>query len=576
MTCKKILRSLTEEKNYHLLFEYIWNENLSESEEKRKNFAFVASELITSSNERMKIAIGINWNILYDYLNAYNDGIISEKIVGFYCKVWISILSNFPTMAVEFIKENRAVDIFIQKCTNMSIVEVIIKVLSLEQEDIKVFDWFNEQDCSIKILSLLDPNQSPNSHYSCTELLNEIINLSESSEISAEQLLAPFKTKASIVKLLQYCQSGSDSFINCICFFSALIKRYSIKSNPQNISSIDLTEFKSTLCDNIDVFVSVLTNQEKKEIPSTTGPIISLGIERLESIRLLSQFLQLSDNEIIQKYQEKEICKIFLSFFFRFPLNNFLHSIIVEAMKIIFTEDQCEPLMKTLFVDLQITHRIIEAQGKNDEIVANGGMRLGYMGHLTLISEEIIKLSNSNRTIVSEVSQWTSEKEWTDYLYQSHKIIQDKNNSVLAGQKPPSIMEMISDEETEAAINDTEKLALFLRQKFVAENNEDVDEVDFGFAEEIEDPEDKYNSNNQSIGLSIPISTGFENILSIPSESDESEEDLSMEDTCKFSSSPISTVQWIADFSNAFPKTMQKPDTTESTFSNTDINKDKE
>ena len=47
-----------------------------------------------------------------------------------------------------------------------------------------------------------------------------------------------------------------------------------------------------------------------------------------------------------------------------------------------------------LFLTGRVTDRIIEGQLKSDEAQARNNMRLGYMGHLTLIAEEVVKFSD--------------------------------------------------------------------------------------------------------------------------------------------------------------------------------------
>ena len=52
---------------------------------------------------------------------------------------------------------------------------------------------------------------------------------------------------------------------------------------------------------------------------------------------------------------------------------------------------------RSLAIDLfetgDITMRIVDGQRKSDEAQLKNKMRLGYMGHLTLIAEEVVKFT---------------------------------------------------------------------------------------------------------------------------------------------------------------------------------------
>lgn len=69
-------------------------------------------------------------------------------------------------------------------------------------------------------------------------------------------------------------------------------------------------------------------------------------------------------------------------------------------------------------------------------------MRLGYMGHLTLIAEEICKFAERHppELIGEEVIQRVTREEWTSYVEGTLTETREKDNAVLGGVRPENAM----------------------------------------------------------------------------------------------------------------------------------------
>ena len=65
-------------------------------------------------------------------------------------------------------------------------------------------------------------------------------------------------------------------------------------------------------------------------------------------------------------------------------------------------------------------------------------MRLGFMGHLTLIAEEVCKFGNRQppETLDQVVLEGVSREEWTEYVDGTLAETRDKDNAVLGGIRP--------------------------------------------------------------------------------------------------------------------------------------------
>lgn len=96
-------------------------------------------------------------------------------------------------------------------------------------------------------------------------------------------------------------------------------------------------------------------------------------------------------------------------------------------------------LAMDLFETGNITARIVEGQKKSDESQARNRMRLGYMGHLTLIAEEVVKFTErhppgtlSESVLVDKVMN----DEWVSYVEVTLAETRERDNAILGGVRP--------------------------------------------------------------------------------------------------------------------------------------------
>ncbi|KAL8922395.1 MAG: hypothetical protein Q9172_003588 [Xanthocarpia lactea] len=144
------------------------------------------------------------------------------------------------------------------------------------------------------------------------------------------------------------------------------------------------------------------------------------------------------------KFVEHKVVPTILDFFFRFPWNNFLHNVVYDVVQQVFNGPMDKGYNRSLAIDLfqggRITERIVEGQQRSDEAQAKNNMRLGYMGHLTLIAEEVVKFSDrhSNETLSQAVLDKVTSKQWSDYVENTLSETRERDNAILGGI-PPNI-----------------------------------------------------------------------------------------------------------------------------------------
>ncbi|KAL8959745.1 MAG: hypothetical protein Q9193_003438 [Seirophora villosa] len=125
-----------------------------------------------------------------------------------------------------------------------------------------------------------------------------------------------------------------------------------------------------------------------------------------------------------------------------------------DLLKMMFVEHRVVPTIlvfngpmdkgynRSLAIDLfqngRITERIVEGQQRSDEAQAKNNMRLGYMGHLTLIAEEVVKFSDRhpNEMLSQAVMDKVTSRQWTEYVENTLSETRERDNAILGGIPP--------------------------------------------------------------------------------------------------------------------------------------------
>jgi SIT4-associating protein SAP185/190 len=132
-------------------------------------------------------------------------------------------------------------------------------------------------------------------------------------------------------------------------------------------------------------------------------------------------------------------------FFFRFPWNNFLHNVVYDVIQQVFNGPMDRGYNRSLAIDLFdsgcITEQIVEGQRRSDEAQVTKNMRLGYMGHLTLIAEEVVKFTERHppEILSQTVMDNVVHHEWVEYVERTLSETRERDNAILGGVRPDII-----------------------------------------------------------------------------------------------------------------------------------------
>ncbi|KAI8689307.1 hypothetical protein NCS55_00187600 [Fusarium keratoplasticum] len=146
------------------------------------------------------------------------------------------------------------------------------------------------------------------------------------------------------------------------------------------------------------------------------------------------------------QFVEYRVVPTILSFFFAYPWNNFLHNVVYDIVQQVFNGPMDRGFNPNLAVSLfeaaDITSAIINGQQASDESQAKTKTRMGYMGHLTLIAEEVVKFTERHPPeLLSEtVLDRVMSQEWINYVEGALAETRERDNAILGGVRPEVAM----------------------------------------------------------------------------------------------------------------------------------------
>ncbi|KAJ3571574.1 hypothetical protein NPX13_g5330 [Xylaria arbuscula] len=142
------------------------------------------------------------------------------------------------------------------------------------------------------------------------------------------------------------------------------------------------------------------------------------------------------------QFVENNVVPTILSFFFRYPWNNFLHNVVYDIVQQVFNGPMDRGFNPTLAISLfesaDITNAIINGQTASERSQAQSKTRMGFMGHLTLIAEEVVKFTERNppELLSDLVLDRVMSQDWINYVEGALAETRERDNAILGGVRP--------------------------------------------------------------------------------------------------------------------------------------------
>ncbi|KAG7191463.1 uncharacterized protein KQ657_003139 [Scheffersomyces spartinae] len=185
--------------------------------------------------------------------------------------------------------------------------------------------------------------------------------------------------------------------------------------------------------DTIESFNESLHNETYDEDTEESHVNANLTEEQLRVNPVIGDHLKIA-------LYDTQIVSNILEMFFKFQWNNFLHNVVFDIVQQVLNGSMDIGFNKFLAIDLfdsgEITEKIVRGQQLcADYEQTHNGLRLGYMGHLTLIAEEVVKFIQSfpPHSLSELIDRRIESQQWEDYVTDILLDTREKYNAILGG-----------------------------------------------------------------------------------------------------------------------------------------------
>ncbi|GMK57546.1 hypothetical protein CspeluHIS016_0403800 [Cutaneotrichosporon spelunceum] len=185
---------------------------------------------------------------------------------------------------------------------------------------------------------------------------------------------------------------------------------------------------------------------------ATPPPVSPEDAERLRNVLELDDKMALGSKseEVLstgerlkQQFIRYDVLPTLLDLFFEHSNNNFLHHLVYDILQQILNGELGKGYNRMLVVDLfgrtELVTRVLDAQRHNDEQVnlKPPKPRLSYMGHISLIAEELIKFfARCPADLYETIRPSYSQDAWDAFVEGSLRETRARDTQPLAGGKP--------------------------------------------------------------------------------------------------------------------------------------------
>ncbi|XP_063599727.1 serine/threonine-protein phosphatase 6 regulatory subunit 3-like isoform X7 [Penaeus indicus] len=445
---RKLIDFLTRAEVLDEMVYLVVNEPSAEGEmQMRFKYANLAAELLTADVPAIidkLVASTSLLDILYKFLEKEKP--LNPLLASFFSKVlgmlvqrrseqnWYSY--QFTCFQVlDFLKsKGDFVELAVQHVGTSAIMDLLLKLIcNVEEDEIRqsVHQWLNEGQLVERLVDKLSPDADPEDHASADNLLCEIStscrDMSTDGHQQTNPLLATLESEDTVNKLLDLLlhEDRNDSSLSHV--INILLTLLSARTQQQQIqhqqqqqqglqqsASVDSSDSESSdgrknavariIAKRLPSLQNILLHPPKKGLLLTAygQEVEPLGNTRLQVVTLVAALVAVNDPVVHNSLYELNTVEYLLDLFFKFMLNNFLHTQVEQCLTAILTKapaasspegDTDHRLLTQLFNEGRIIERVVEAFDESSERQECKQIHnlKGYMGHLRQLANTIVQ-----------------------------------------------------------------------------------------------------------------------------------------------------------------------------------------
>ncbi|XP_053478414.1 serine/threonine-protein phosphatase 6 regulatory subunit 2 isoform X1 [Ictalurus furcatus] len=443
---QRLLLFLTQDSSLQELLSLITHEPPSDREEKlRYKYANMACELLTCDVSVINDKVGGDdslLNMLYSFLEQ--DPPLNPLLASFFSKTFGSLISRKTEQTISFLRKKEGfLGLVLKHMYVSAMMDLLLRLIScVEPVQLRhdVLTWLDEEKLIQRITELIQPHTDNERQSNASQALCDIIRMGRDQpglqELSgSDPLLTTLELQQSVESLLKNMFEGERSEV-CIVNGTQVLLAL-LETRKTGVELID--PGSQALNQSYSVNNSILLGIEAHlkhyrhlllEPPKKCSMLTTLGVleepfgnARLHACRLMAALLNTRAPRMHQELCRLDMINLLLDLFFKFTWNNFLHVQVEQCVSAILNqtapdgtvEDSPEPkrpestltdtahaqhgdaamfshqdLLTHLFQTCRLVQRILDAWEENERTQSEGGMRRGYMGHLTRIANAVV------------------------------------------------------------------------------------------------------------------------------------------------------------------------------------------
>ncbi|XP_058500865.1 serine/threonine-protein phosphatase 6 regulatory subunit 2 isoform X2 [Solea solea] len=389
---------------------------------------------------------------LYSFLEQPSP--LNPLLASFFSKTIGNLITRKTEQVISFLRRKEGfLSLVLKHIDTSAMMDVLLRLISCVEPPLlrlETLTWLNDKKLAQRLIELIHPERDEERQSNASQTLCDIIRLSRDQANQLQELSQPdplltvLESQECVQQLLQNMFSGERTESCIVNGIQVLLTLLEIR-RPVVDGVMDAQGFERSYTVNSSILLAIephlvhfhqlLLEPPKRSPMLTTLGVLEepLGNTRLHVARLVASLLYTSSAS--HAVVAQELCRLntmdlLLDLFFKYTWNNFLHLQVELCVAAILrpcahemrlqtclgSQDKLKPqqdasqeqtLTETatsepsdtpensahtlmLFQHCHLVQRILEAWEENDKIQSEGGMRRGYMGHLTRIANTVV------------------------------------------------------------------------------------------------------------------------------------------------------------------------------------------
>ncbi|AAF79824.1 T6D22.8 [Arabidopsis thaliana] len=494
----RLINFLRDKAQVEQLLRYIVEEPPQDADSKRAfKFPFISCEIFTCEIDVILKTLVEDeelMNLLFSFLEPNRPH--SALLAGYFSKVVICLMIRKTAALMNYVKGHQ--NVFCQLVDLIgitSIMEVLVRLVGADDQVypnfLDVMQWLADSNLLEMIVDKLKPSSPPEVQANAAETLCAISRNAPSA--LATQLSSPgyvakifghaledSHSKSGLVHSLSVCTSLLDPRRSAVS--SSMFNSYRGQHMFESPVPVSPETIGAMLPKLNDLLMLLTVASDSTVLPTTYGELRPpLGKHRLKIVEFIAVLLKTRSEAAQKELVSSGTIKRTLDLFFEYPYNNALHHQ-VESIILSCLENKSDLMVNHILRDCDLIGKFLLSDRDSNllgdsqvlpfamftkpTVAASGKKkpRVGYVGHITRISNKIGQLSNSNGQIKAYLQENSEWNEWQGSVLQDRNTVENVNRWGCG--RPTTLQDRTRDSDEEDRDYDVAALANNLSQAF--------------------------------------------------------------------------------------------------------------